>query len=153
MEEFNVGVIGAGHVGLVTGVCLAHIGHRVTLVDVNEERVAALERREVPIYEPVLEVYMARSANRLRFTSELAPVVREADVVFIAVDTPQSDDGSAELSSVAAVARGVGWALSGESRKRPLDSQQEHCSCGLRRLRLDVDPGGGGRCWQRRCAF
>jgi len=100
--------------------CLAYIGHRVTLVDVNEERVATLERGEIPIYEPWLESFMAKSADRLRFTTELAPRAQDADVVFIAVDTPQGADGSADLSKIAAVARGIGRALSEANRVRPL---------------------------------
>jgi UDPglucose 6-dehydrogenase len=122
LEEFEVGVVGAGYVGLVTGACLAHLGHRVTLVDVDEERVADLRWGKLPIYEPGLEELMAKSTSRLRFTTELAPLAREADVVFIAVDTPQKADGSADLSSVAAVARGIGRVLSEEAnmRERPL---------------------------------
>ena len=111
MEKFNVGVVGAGYVGLVTGACLAHVGHRVTLMDVDEEKVASLNRGESPIYEPGLDEFVAKGGDRLRFTTELAPVVREADVVFIAVGTPQGDDGAADLSSVGTVARGVGRAL------------------------------------------
>jgi UDPglucose 6-dehydrogenase len=120
LDEFHVAVVGAGYVGLVTGVCLAHLGHRVTLVDVNEERIAALERGEIPIYEPWLESFMAKSAERLQFTTELAPRAQDADVIFIAVDTPQGEDGSADLSNIAAVARGIGRALSGTNRQRPL---------------------------------
>ena len=122
MEESEVGVVGAGYVGLVTGACLAHLGHRVTLMDVDEERVADLRRGKLPIYEPGLEELMAKSASRLRFTTELAPLAREADVVFIAVDTPQNGDGSADLSNIAEVARGLGQALSKAypRRERPL---------------------------------
>ena len=122
MERFNVGVVGAGYVGLVTGTCLAHIGHQVVCVDKDEERVAALEESRVPFYEPGLEELLAKGANRLHFTTDLAPTVHGADVLFIAVNTPQSEDGSADLSSVAAVARDIGRALSEapSSRERPL---------------------------------
>jgi len=121
LEEFNVGVVGAGYVGLVTGACLSHVGHRVMGLDKDEERVAGLAEGRVPFYEPGLEELVANSGERLRFTTELAPVVRWADVVFIAVDTPQDEDGSADLSSVAAVARGIGRALSeAPPRERPL---------------------------------
>src|ERR671910_2079912 len=120
-EEFNIGVVGAGYVGLVTGACLSNIGHRVTVMDADPDRVADLERGKVPIYEPGLEELMAKSADRLRFTTELAGVVHEADVVFIAVGTPQGDGGSADLSNVSDVACGLGRALSQEpSRERPL---------------------------------
>ncbi len=122
MEALNVGLIGAGYVGLATGACLAHVGHRMTLVDVDARRVESLGRGEVPIYEPGLAEFVSRGKERLRFTTELAPVVREADVVFIAVGTPQGEDGSADLSYVAAAARGVGRALAepGGRRERPL---------------------------------
>jgi UDPglucose 6-dehydrogenase len=124
-EEFNVGVVGAGYVGLVTGACLAHVGHRVTCVDKDEGRVAELKEGRMPIYEPGLEELVAQSARRggLRFTMDLPEVVHGADVLFIAVDTPQGDDGSADLSSVGEVARAVGRALAepkGRSRRRPL---------------------------------
>jgi UDPglucose 6-dehydrogenase len=109
-------------VGLVTGAYLAHIGHRVTIMDVDAERIAALNRGEVPIYEPHLDEFLAKNADRLRFTTELAPVVREADVLFIAVNTPPQKDGSTDLSSVASVARTVGQVLSeaGRDRERAL---------------------------------
>ncbi|MCA1727873.1 MAG: UDP-glucose/GDP-mannose dehydrogenase family protein [Actinobacteria bacterium] len=123
-EEFNVGVVGAGYVGLVTGACLAHIGHRVACVDKDEGRVAELGEGRIPIYEPGLEEFVADGARRgrLRFATGLPDVVRFADVLFIAVDTPQGDDGSADLSSVGMVARSVGRALAetGAGRMHPL---------------------------------
>ena len=111
--------------GLVTGACLAYIGNRVTLMDVDVEKVEGLRRGESPIYEPGLEDLMAKSGDRLRFTTDPEPVVREADVLFIAVDTPQGEDGSADLSSVGTVARNVGRALAETSpgarrRRHPL---------------------------------
>ena len=115
-EKFNVWVVGAGHVGLTTGACLAHVGHRVTLVDSNAGRVAELEAGTVPFYEPGLGGLLA---DRLRFSTEFAPVAREADVVFIAVDTPQGEDGSADLSNVGAVARAIGRALAEEPGQAP----------------------------------
>jgi len=113
IEEFNVGVVGAGYVGLVTGACLAHLGHRVTCVDRDEERVAGLVEGRIPFYEPGLEEVVEAGARRrrLRFTPDLPGAVQEADVVFIAVDTPQGDDGAADLSSVGEVARSIGRAL------------------------------------------
>jgi UDPglucose 6-dehydrogenase len=112
-EEFRVGVVGAGYVGLVTGACLAQIGHQVTCVDNDQERVAYLKEGQMPFYEPGLQELVAQGTRqgRLHFTTELPGVVHEADVVFIAVDTPQGEDGSADLSRVAAVAKGVGRAL------------------------------------------
>lgn len=123
-ERFKVGVIGTGYVGLVTGACLVHLGHRVTCVDKDEDRIAELESGRVPIYEPGIEELVARGAEqgRLTFTGSdgMADVVRSADVVFVAVDTPQDEDGSADLSNVAAVARSLGKTLSETERKTPL---------------------------------
>jgi UDPglucose 6-dehydrogenase len=112
-EQFNVGVVGAGYVGLVTGACLAHIGHHVTCVDNSQERITQLKEGRMPFYEPDLEEMVAQGARqgKLRFTPDLPSVAHEADILFIAVDTPQGEDGSADLSSVAAVAKGVGRAL------------------------------------------
>ena len=123
-EKFNVGVVGTGYVGLTTGACLAHIGHQVTCVDKNADLVAELVDGRMPFYEPGLEELVEGGVRnrRLRFSTDLAPVVQRADVVFIAVDTPQSEGGSADLTSVGAVARGIGRALSeaGIDRERPL---------------------------------
>ena len=82
-EEFNVGIIGAGYVGLVTGVCLAYIGHRVTCVDKDEGRIAELGECQMPIYEPGLEEMVVHEAGqeRLSFSTDLAGTVRGADVV------------------------------------------------------------------------
>jgi len=131
LEEFDVGVIGSGYVGLVTGACLAYVGHRVTCVDKDANLVSELGEGRTRFYEPGLEKLVERNAHRgrLHFSTELTPVVRGADVVFIAVDTPQGEDGSANLSSVGAVARGIGRALAeasseaappGARRERPL---------------------------------
>jgi UDPglucose 6-dehydrogenase len=121
---FNVGVVGTGYVGLVTGACLAHLGHRVTCVDRDEERIRGLKSGRMPIYEPGLEELVSRGVRRERLyfagSEDLAGLVREADVVFISVDTPQGEDGSADLSNVAAVARGIGRALAETSREFPL---------------------------------
>jgi UDPglucose 6-dehydrogenase len=123
MEHISVGVVGTGYVGLATGACLAYIGHGVTCLDNDRERVAGLREGRVPFYEPGLEELIARSAGRLRFagSEKLAEVVRESDVLFVAVGTPQGGDGSADLSNVAAVARAIGRALGGSTpRELPL---------------------------------
>ncbi|MEJ7843922.1 MAG: UDP-glucose/GDP-mannose dehydrogenase family protein [Rubrobacter sp.] len=123
-EKFNVGVVGTGYVGLTTGACLAHVGHQVTCVDKNAELIAELGEGRMPFYEPGLEELVEGGVRqgRLRFSTDLAPVVQRAEVIFIAVDTPQSEGGSADLTSVGAVARGIGRALSevGTDRERPL---------------------------------
>ena len=126
VESLRVGVIGTGYVGLVTGACLAHLGHRVTCVDRDEERVRGLRSARMPVYEPDLEELVSRSVDRERLDfaliEDLAGLVGEADVVFVSVDTPQGEDGSADLSSVAVVARGIGGALAElrASRRTPL---------------------------------
>jgi UDPglucose 6-dehydrogenase len=121
-SPFGVGIVGCGYVGLVTGACLAHLGRRVVCVDKDEGKIAGLRGGRLPIYEPGLQELVERGLrqNRLGFSSELSGAVDEAEVLFIAVDTRQNGDGSADLSSVAAVARGIGRALAEANRERPL---------------------------------
>ncbi|HWV38915.1 MAG TPA: UDP-glucose/GDP-mannose dehydrogenase family protein [Vulgatibacter sp.] len=106
----RVAVIGTGYVGLVAGTCFADSGNDVICVDVDEAKIEALQRGVVPIYEPGLEELIARSvgAGRLSFTTDLASAVKDAEVVFIAVGTPQGEDGSADLQYVLAAARSIG---------------------------------------------
>jgi len=109
-------VIGCGYVGLVSAACFSEFGWSVTAVDNNPERVAALRRGEVPIYEPGLEDLIARNtgANRLEFTTELAEAVPQADAVFLAVGTPmRRGDGHADLSYVYEAATEVAKYLDG----------------------------------------
>src|SRR5215212_2888566 len=125
LKRFDIVVVGAGYVGLVTGATLSHLGHRVTCVDRDEERIRALKSGRLPFYEPGLEelVSLSVSAERLSFVDPagLAGLLGETAVLFIAVDTPQNGDGSASLSSVAAIARDIGRSLSGTPlRKGPL---------------------------------
>jgi UDPglucose 6-dehydrogenase len=96
----NVAVFGAGYVGLVTGACFADLGHRVTIRDVVPERIEALRRGEVPIYEPGLEELLGRNAERLTYTLDVAEAVRDADFVYVAVGTPPTYSGDADLSAV-----------------------------------------------------
>jgi UDPglucose 6-dehydrogenase len=106
----HVAVIGSGYVGLVAGACLAETGNDVTCVDVDAEKIARLQRNEIPIYEPGLEPMVQRNQEegRLTFTTDIATAVRSARVVLIAVGTPPGEDGSADLKHVLAVAREVG---------------------------------------------
>jgi UDPglucose 6-dehydrogenase len=106
----HVAVIGSGYVGLVAGACLAETGNDVTCVDVDGEKIARLQRNEIPIYEPGLEPMVKRNQDegRLTFTTDLRSAVRSARVIFIAVGTPPGEDGSADLTHVLAVARAVG---------------------------------------------
>ena len=99
----RVGVIGAGYVGLVTGVCLASMGFEVTLRDIDEAKVAALNDGQVPIYEPGLAELMAEHAERLTYTLSLERLLTGSDIVFVAVDTPQTYSGDADLSRVMGV--------------------------------------------------
>lgn len=108
-------VVGTGYVGLVTGTCLAEMGNDVICVDNNLEKVESLRRGEVPIYEPGLDelIKVNVAENRLTFTTDLDSAVKESLVCFIAVGTPQGDDGSADLSAVFAVAEQVAKSLNG----------------------------------------
>ena len=112
----KIAMIGSGYVGLVSGACLADFGHDVACVDKSQERIAALERGEMPIYEPGLKELVDANveAGRLSFTRDLAPAVAAADVVFIAVGTPsRRGDGHADLSYVYAAAREIAAAMRG----------------------------------------
>ncbi len=112
----RVAMIGTGYVGLVSGACFADFGHEVTCVDKDKAKIDALKRGEVPIYEPGLNDLVAANARggRLKFTTELAPAVKAADAVFIAVGTPaRRGDGYADLSFVYDAAREIGRALGG----------------------------------------
>jgi UDPglucose 6-dehydrogenase len=106
----HVAVIGSGYVGLVAGACLAETGNDVTCVDVDAEKIARLQRNEIPIYEPGLEPMVKRNQDegRLTFTTDLGSAVRSARVIFIAVGTPPGEDGSADLSHVLTVAKAIG---------------------------------------------
>jgi UDPglucose 6-dehydrogenase len=111
----NIGVVGTGYVGLVVGACLAENGNTVSCVDVDEAKIAALNRGEVPIYEPGLEEIISRNRQeeRLSFTTDLAGAVQASEIVFIAVGTPQDEDGSADLTHVLAAAEAIGRAMNG----------------------------------------
>jgi len=109
----NIAVVGTGYVGLVLGACLAENGNHVICVDKDAAKIATLEAGKMPIYEPGLEEMVRRNhaEDRLIFTTELAESVRVSEIVFIAVGTPQGEDGSADLQHVLAVARDVGRAM------------------------------------------
>src|SRR5213083_2631730 len=112
----RVAMIGTGYVGLVSGACFADFGHHVTCVDKDAGKIAALQRGEMPIYEPGLDDLVAANvkAGRLSFTTDLKAPVAEADAVFIAVGTPsRRGDGHADLSYVYAAAKEIAAALNG----------------------------------------
>lgn len=112
---YKIAVIGTGYVGLVTGVCLADLGHNVICVDINEDKINMLKRGEVPIYEPGLNQLVAKNTweGRLSFSTDLAQAVSKSEVVFIGVGTPSLEDGSADLSQVKAAACMIGANLNG----------------------------------------
>ena len=111
----NVAVVGTGYVGLVVGACLAEAGNRVTCTDLDEVKIASLNRGVIPIYEPGLESLVKRNhqSERLQFTTDAGSAIEPARVVFIAVGTPPDEDGSADLQHVLAVARTIGDHMNG----------------------------------------
>ena len=109
----KIAVVGTGYVGLVVGVCLAENGNSVVCVDKDETKIATLKAGKMPIYEPGLEEMVRRNhgEERLHFTTDLTGAVGACEIVFIAVGTPQGDDGSADLQQVLGVARSIGRAM------------------------------------------
>jgi UDPglucose 6-dehydrogenase len=106
---YRICMIGTGYVGLVTGACFADFGNRVTCADVDAARIAKLEGGEIPFFEPLLEdlVRRNRKADRLEFTTDTLPAMQQADVVFIAVGTPDRGDGHADLSALFKVVESI----------------------------------------------
>ncbi len=111
----KIAVVGSGYVGLVAGACFADTGNDVICVDINEEKVEGLRKGIIPIYEPGLEDLVLRNteSERLTFTTSLKDAVEKSEIIFIAVGTPQDEDGSADLSHVLSVARGIGQHMNG----------------------------------------
>ncbi len=109
----NISVIGSGYVGLVTGACFADMGNEVLCMDINEEKVRQLNSGRLPIYEPDLDPLLRRNveAGRLRFTCSLEEAVRFGGVIFLALPTPEGEDGSADLRHVLGVANQIGGLL------------------------------------------
>jgi UDPglucose 6-dehydrogenase len=109
----KVTIFGTGYVGLVTGACLAEMGNHVVCVDIDQAKVARLQRGEIPIFEPGLESIVRRNhANgQLEFTTGAAPAIGHAQIIFIAVGTPPDEDGSADLQYVLGVAKSIGLHL------------------------------------------
>jgi len=111
----QISVIGTGYVGLVTGACFAEFGNYVTCVDKDGRKIEMLSAGEMPIFEPGLETLVVKNMKegRLRFTTDIADAVDKALVIFLAVGTPSSTDGSADLSQIEEVARQIAMALNG----------------------------------------
>lgn len=106
----NIAVVGTGYVGLVSGTCFAETGATVTCVDVDEKKIEALKKGVIPIYEPGLDELVLKNikAGRLKFSTNLAEIINEQEVVFTAVGTPPDEDGSADLKYVLQVAKTIG---------------------------------------------
>ncbi|MBI5442158.1 MAG: UDP-glucose/GDP-mannose dehydrogenase family protein [Deltaproteobacteria bacterium] len=111
----KLGVIGTGYVGLVTGTCFAEMGNEVICVDIDEEKIAGLREKKLPIYEPGLQELVDRNVDegRLTFTTDLVEGVAKSLVLLIAVGTPEGEDGSADLQYVLQVARSIGRCMDG----------------------------------------
>lgn len=110
----NVCIIGTGYVGLTTGTCLAFLGHKVTCVDSDEKKIALLQAGQTPIYEPFLTHLLAEANGNIRFTTDYAEAIPDARVIFIAVGTPPSPNGSPDLRYLSAAARGIGEHFDGD---------------------------------------
>ena len=110
----KITVVGTGYVGLVTGTCLAETGNEVLCVDVDVAKVATMQQGNVPIYEPHLDVLFQRNikADRLQFTTSLHEGLDFGDIIFLALPTPEDEDGSADLSYVLGVADQIGKYIS-----------------------------------------
>ena len=106
----NVTVVGTGYVGLVTGTCLAETGNHVLCIDIDEQKVNKMKQGEVPIYEPHLDVLFERNikAGRLHFSTSIDEGLTHGDIIFLALPTPEDEDGSADLSYVLGVAKEIG---------------------------------------------
>jgi UDPglucose 6-dehydrogenase len=110
----HVAIIGAGYVGLTTGVCLASIGHSVSCLDTDESKIAALRAGKIPIYEPNLGDLLSDSLHNLRFTTRYEEAIPGAEVVFIAVGTPPTPSGAPNLEFLSQAARGIGEHMDGD---------------------------------------
>jgi UDPglucose 6-dehydrogenase len=106
----NIAIVGTGYVGLVSGTCFAETGVNVTCVDVDAKKIERLQKGEIPIYEPGLDQLVLKNvkAGRLKFTTDLASILNEQEIVFSAVGTPPDEDGSADLKYVLQVAKTIG---------------------------------------------
>ena len=109
----KIAVIGTGYVGLVTGTCLAETGNDVLCIDIDENKVKQMQEGQVPIYEPHLDVLFERNikANRLKFSTSLAEGLEHGDIIFLALPTPEGEDGSADLKYILGVADDIGKLL------------------------------------------
>src|SRR6266704_3160818 len=98
--SLNICVVGTGYVGLTTGVCLAYLGHKVTCLDVDSNKIESLQNSRVPIHEPYLSEALGASRDNISFTTEPSVAIAGAQVIFIAVGTPSLPDGNPNLEYV-----------------------------------------------------
>ncbi|NLE65697.1 MAG: UDP-glucose/GDP-mannose dehydrogenase family protein [Elusimicrobia bacterium] len=139
----EIAIVGSGYVGLVTGVCLAHIGHRVVCIDNDQAKIRQLQKGHVPIYEPGLEELLKKyyKSGRLSFSGSIAEGAKKATVVFIAVGTPSKKNGDADLTYIENVAREV--ARSMDSYKLLVEKSTVPAETGKRierTIRLNMHP-------------
>jgi UDPglucose 6-dehydrogenase len=129
-------IFGSGYVGLVTGACMAETGNHVVCVDIDEDKIARLNKGEIPIYEPGLEAYIERNveAGRLEFTTDVQKGVDHGLFQMIAVGTPPDEDGSADLQHVVAVAKSIN-STSGACRSSSTSYPIQNSSRKARRYR------------------
>ncbi|EOQ02678.1 UDP-glucose/GDP-mannose dehydrogenase family protein [Bacillus thuringiensis] len=113
----KISIFGTGYVGLVTGVCLSHIGHEVTCIDIDKEKIEKMKKGISPMYEPGLDELMATNINerRLHFTTDCKKGLENAEVIYIAVGTPQRSDGSADLKYIEQVALNIAKNLTNDA--------------------------------------
>ena len=106
----NIAVVGTGYVGLVSGTCFAETGNHVVCVDIDKSKVEKMRKKQIPIFEPGLEVLFERNINegRLHFTDDLKEAIKDAQIIFLALPTPPGEDGSADLSYILGVAEDLG---------------------------------------------
>lgn len=108
----KISVVGAGYVGIVTGIGFAEIGHEVIFVDINKEKVDLINSGKPPLYEKGLEELMRKNKKKYRATLDFGEAVNHSEITFVCVSTPSKDDGSIDLSYVKSAAQEIGKALS-----------------------------------------
>jgi UDPglucose 6-dehydrogenase len=128
----RVTVVGTGYVGIVTGACMSYLGHHVTCVDTDADKIAKLKRGESSIYEPHLLAFLAAAAQRggIEFTTGLLEPARESDVIFIAVGTPPRPNGEADLGYLEAAARSIGVAMDASRFRVVVNKSTVPVGCG-----------------------
>ncbi len=111
----KITIIGTGYVGLVSGAGISDFGHSVICVDIIKEKISRLKNGMIPIFEPGLQELVNKNvdAGRLSFTSNIAAAIKEGEVIFIAVGTPEAEDGTADISAVESVAKAIGKNING----------------------------------------